>query len=147
MKSFIKTTLALCFALVAILVALDPIFWRHWFVLVTFGKFPGLKTYGPSCDTTPIMSLEKSTRFSTHKHCFNETGGIYWYDAAHNETLSQQLLLAAVEKHCPILVYRPFKDDKCFERLQYLGDKYPDLDVRVKTNVDELMDGLRLFPE
>ncbi len=147
MKLSFKTILGGLCALVAILVALDPIFWRHWFVLLTFGQFPGLKTYGPSCDATSVPSLEKSARFTKHKHCFNETGGMFWYDAAHNESLTKEILLKAVEKHCPVLVSHPFKDDKCFERLESFAEQNSDFELRVRENFDDVMDNSKSFPE
>ncbi len=146
-KSVFFTTFAVVCAVIAIFVTNNQLWCRHWFVLVTFGQFPGLKTYGPSCDNAPFMPFEKSTRFSKHKHCFNETGGIYWYDANRNLTMTKQILLKAVEDHCPVLIARPFHDDKCFQRLEEFAAKNPDFNVRQKDNVDELMDGLTLFPK
>jgi hypothetical protein len=147
LPSLIISTFAVVCALVAIIIANNALIIRHWLVLVTFGKFSPIKTYGRSCESTPILDIKKSTRFTTHRHCFNATGDFFWHDAKHNETTMKAILLQAVADHCPILIHRPFKDHKCYERLRRFGKSNPNLLLRAKVNTDEFMDGGDVFPK
>ena len=119
---------------------------KHLVILLTLGQVPGLKTAGPDCDSVVVPESRKSTRFGKHAHCFNSTGGFYWYNAHHNEDITKMILLKALNDRCPVLVHQPFKDDQCKTRLAQFANANPDYEVRVKENVDSVMDEGLLFP-
>jgi hypothetical protein len=135
--------IAVVAGVVALIVSRNSLNLRHWAVLLTFGKFPGLKTYEATCDTTPVY---ESNRFTKYKHCFDEEGKIFAVDANHNEAVMRETLLKAVKDRCPVLVYKPFNDHKCYERLHEVAVNDKNLQVRVKENIPLLMHNDSWFP-
>lgn len=133
MKNILLGIFGLLSIVVAYFIAKNPLLARHYLTLISFGKYlPGFETYGDSCDTTPKYSKDVSTRFTKHKHCFDANGNIKTIDVHHNETLMKEVLLAHSNARCPVVIRKPFKDHKCFERLTELANKNPELNVRVK---------------
>lgn len=132
-------------SILAYIISQNSLILRHWLVLLTFGKIPGLKTYGSSCDSTPISNAP-STRLIKYKHCFDEAGELRTVDANHNETFMREVLMEAVKMRCPILISKPFADHKCYERLRDVASADKEMSVRVKENIPILMNNQSWFP-
>lgn len=148
MGTKIYICLAVLVAFLAYLASQNPLLARHYFVMVTFGKFPGVQTYGPSCDDVPIQNPHLSTRYTKHRHCFNETGQLFWHDVNRNESATKEIINRAIQERCPVLVFRPFRDHQCLQRLKNLGEVDSNATtIRVKQNSDRLMDGCTEFPK
>lgn len=146
MNSLTTLILSVVVAFVAFHCYQNALTLRHWVVLVTFGQYmPGFKTYGDSCDNTPIQDPKASTRLTKWAHCFTD-GKIREVDAHHNDAVTKEELLAAVNAGCPVLIHQPFKDDKCYERVLKAAEEDHSFSVRVKENVPELMNNKSVFP-
>lgn len=147
MNSLLSLILSVIVAFVAYHCYQNSLTLRHWVVLVTFGQYmPGFKTYGSTCDNTPLQDPKASTRLSKWAHCFNADGKVREVDAHHNDAVTKEELLKAVDAGCPVVIRQPFKDDKCYERVLKAAEEDENFTVRVKENIPALMNNNSVFP-
>lgn len=125
-----------CFLSIGILLValifnhIDNILVRHFFFLISLGKIPGFKILSKECIS------EKKLHPFVPSPCL-EHGHFSRVNVGHNETLFREILSQAMTKRCPVVIEKPFRDNKCFERLKVLGQD-PSYQVRYKDNYDWL---------
>ncbi len=102
---------ALLAALVAYLSINHPIMSRHFAVLLTFGKVPGLRTLSTECDSIPPVKRGSSSRFGKDARCFDAEGVPRIIDANHNVSIFEEELSRALKIKCPVIIKKVMKQN------------------------------------
>ena len=133
MKRTLFASAAVVVLLAVAAMIFNPIMFRHFAVLITFGKIPGLK---PLPHTCPMKTIHERSR--KYDHCFSSEGKIFEHNANHNETQMRDILKKALKEKCAVLISKPFKDAKCYERLKEAAQD-ESVKIRAKVNSPEIM--------